>query len=439
MYYIPIDSRKKKVKQFTKEIIMNLGLLSLILLLVAIVIGFVRNVNVGILSIGFAMILTLLFKDQIAAADVIGGFGTSLFVQMVGVTYLFAIINGNGTLELLAKKIVNLVPARAIPFVMFIIGMVLSAAGPGSIPCLAIIPVIAIPISVSAGINPIMTSIIGDMGAMAGRMSPLTPEAAVVRGLMEKQNMTGNTVPIMVCTAVTAVVCCVFVYIYYKGWKVDRTVVTGEKEKLSKFTWQQYLSLAGLVVLAFGVLVLSWNVGLTGFLIGSVLCIIGCGDEKKAVKGIPWNVIIMVLGVGMLMNIVSLSGGVDILVSALESVMNIKTANPIMAILAGIMSFFSSGLGVVFPTLVPICGSLASGIGADGIYLVVMVVIGGTIAGYTPISTTGALIMAGVAQQEDSEKRFPQNKLFVELFAVSVINLVVLAVMAAIGVYGLFV
>lgn len=439
MYYIPIDSRKKKVKQFTKEIIMNLGLLSLILLLVAIVIGFVRNVNVGILSIGFAMILTLLFKDQIAAADVIGGFGTSLFVQMVGVTYLFAIINGNGTLELLAKKIVNLVPARAIPFVMFIIGMVLSAAGPGSIPCLAIIPVIAIPISVSAGINPIMTSIIGDMGAMAGRMSPLTPEAAVVRGLMEKQNMTGNTVPIMVCTAVTAVVCCVFVYIYYKGWKVDQTVVTGEKEKLSKFTWQQYLSLAGLVVLAFGVLVLSWNVGLTGFLIGSVLCIIGCGDEKKAVKGIPWNVIIMVLGVGMLMNIVSLSGGVDILVSALESVMNIKTANPIMAILAGIMSFFSSGLGVVFPTLVPICGSLASGIGADGIYLVVMVVIGGTIAGYTPISTTGALIMAGVAQQEDSEKRFPQNKLFVELFAVSVINLVVLAVMAAIGVYGLFV
>lgn len=337
---------------------MNLGLLSLILLLAAIVIGFVRNVNVGILSIGFAMILILIFKDQIAAADVIGGFGTSLFIQMVGVTYLFAIINGNGTLELLAKKIVNLVPARAIPFVMFIIGMVLSAAGPGSIPCLAIIPVIAIPISVSAGINPIMTSIIGDMGAMAGRMSPLTPESAVVRGLMEKQNMSGNTVPIMVCTAVTAVVCCVFVYIYYKGWKVDQTAVTGEKETLPQFTWQQYMSLVGLVVLAFGVLVLSWNVGLTGFLIGSVLCIVGCGDEKKAVKGIPWNVIIMVLGVGMLMNIVSLSGGVDILVSGLESVMNIKTANPIMAILAGLMSFFSSGLGVVFPTLVPICESL---------------------------------------------------------------------------------
>lgn len=418
---------------------MNLAVISLVLLLAAIVIGFVRNVNVGILSIGFAMILTLLFPDTLSTKDVVSGFSTSLFVQMVGVTYLFAIINGNGTLELLAKKIVNKVPARTIPFVMFLIGMVLSTVGPGSIPCLAIIPVIAIPISISAGINPIMTAIIGDMGAMAGRMSPLTPEAAVVRGLMEEQNLNGNTVPIMICTIVTTLICAALVYIYYRGWKVEKPMQTDEKEVLPKFTWQQMASIAGLLLLAFGVLVLSWNVGLTGFLIGSVLCILGCGKEKKAIAGVPWNVIIMVLGVGILMNVISLSGGVDLLVSALEEVMGEKNAAPVIALLAGIMSFFSSGLGVVFPTLVPICGGLASGIGADGVYLVAMVVIGGTIAGYTPISTTGALIMAGVAQQKDSEERFPQNKMFLELFAVSFINLAVLAVMAMTGVYKFFI
>ena len=418
---------------------MNLAVISLVLLLAAIVIGFVRNVNVGILSIGFAMILTLLFPDTLSTKDVVSGFSTSLFVQMVGVTYLFAIINGNGTLELLAKKIVNKVPARTIPFVMFLIGMVLSAVGPGSIPCLAIIPVIAIPISISAGINPIMTAIIGDMGAMAGRMSPLTPEAAVVRGLMEEQNLNGNTVPIMICTIVTTLICAALVYIYYRGWKVEKPMQTDEKEVLPKFTWQQMASIAGLLLLAFGVLVLSWNVGLTGFLIGSVLCILECGKEKKAIAGVPWNVIIMVLGVGILMNVISLSGGVDLLVSALEKVMGEKSAAPVIALLAGIMSFFSSGLGVVFPTLVPICGGLASGIGADGVYLVAMVVIGGTIAGYTPISTTGALIMAGVAQQKDSEERFPQNKMFLELFAVSFINLAVLAVMAMTGVYKFFI
>ena len=418
---------------------MNLGFLSLILLLAAIILGFLRNANVGIMCIGFAMILTLLFPGQVVAKDVVSGFSTSLFIQMAGVMYLFAIINSNGTLELMAKKIVNLVPARAIPFVMFAIGMALSASGPGSIPCLAIIPVIAIPLSVSAGINPIMTAIIGDMGAMAGRMSPLTPEAAVVRNLMEEQGMVGNTVPIMLCTFLTCVITAALVYIYYKGWKVEKSSATGEKEKLASFSWQQLLSLAGLAVLAVGVLFLGWNVGLTGFLIGSILIVAGCGNEKKAVGGVPWSVIIMVLGVGMLMNIVKVSGGIDLLVEALENVMGPKSAAPIMALTAGIMSFFSSGLGVVFPTLVPVCGSLAQSLGADGVLLVAMVVIGGTIAGYTPISTTGALIMAGVAQQENAEERFPQNKLFIELFAVSFLNLAVLAIMAVIGIYGVIV
>lgn len=416
---------------------MNLGLLSLILLLAAIVIGFLRNANVGIVCIGFAMILTLLYNNEITAKSVISGFSTSLFIQMVGVTYLFAIIHSNGTLELLAKKVVSLVPARAIPVVMFFLGMALSAAGPGSIPCLAIIPVIAIPLSLSAGINPIMTSIIGDMGAMAGRMSPLTPEAAVVRSLMEEQGMNGNTVPIMICTFITAIVVSILIFVYYKGWKIDPSAAGSKKEALPAFTWQQLASLAGLLVLAVGVLFLKWNVGLTGFLVGTILVIAGCGNEKKAISGVPWNVIIMVLGVGMLMNIVSQSGGIDLMVTALESVMGPRSASPIMALTAGLMSFFSSGLGVVFPTLVPMCGSLAASIGADGMQLVAMVVIGGTIAGYTPISTTGALIMAGVAQQENAEERFPQNRLFIELFAVSFLNLAVLAVMSVIGIYSL--
>ena len=415
---------------------MDLSLLSLIMLAIAIVAGFIRNGNVGLLCVGFAMILTLFYGDVVTASDVVAGFSTSLFIQMVGVSYLFAMIQSNGTLELATKKVVNLVPARIIPLVMFFIGMALSASGPGSIPCLAIIPVIAIPLSVSAGINPIMTSIIGDMGAMAGRMSPLTPEAAVVRSLMEEQGMIGDTVPIMICTFLTTVITSILVVIYYKGWKIDTAHATGVKEKLPAFTWQQIMSLIGLLIMAVGALFLGWNVGLTGFLIGAILNILGCGDEKKAIKGVPWNVILMVLGVGMLMNIISISGGIDLLVGAMENIMGPKSGYSIMALAAGILSFFSSGLGVVFPTLIPVCGALAESIGVDGIQMVAMVVIGGTIAGYTPISTTGALIMAGVAQQEDSETRFPQNKLFIELFAVSFLNIIVLAIMALVGVYG---
>ena len=384
---------------------MNLGIISLIALLAAIIIGFVRNVNVGILCMGFSMVLGLVFG--LDAKEILSGFSSSLFIQMVGITYLFAIINSNGTLELLARKMVGLVGKKKalIPFVMYILGFLICAVGPGAIPSLAIIPVIAIPVAISAGINPIMTAIIGDLGVMSGRMSPLTPESAVVRELMEEQGLTGNTIPIMISLTITALIVAVLVYIYYKGWKVEKREDKTE-EALPKFNGKQWLSLAGLLILAVGVLFFSWNVGLTGFLVGSVLIVLDCGEEKKAIKGIPWNVILMVLGVGILMNVISLSGGIDIMVAGLEKIMGHRTAAMIMAITAGFMSFFSSGLGVVFPTLIPTASGLASGLGVGAVELVSVIVIGGTVSGFTPISTTGALIMAGVAQQEGAEEKF---------------------------------
>ncbi len=417
---------------------MNLGAVSLILLLAAIVIGFWRKANVGILCIGFSMILMIAYG--LDSKEVIAGFSSSLFIQMVGITYLFSIINGNGTLELLAKKMVALVGKKRhlIPFVMYILGFIICAVGPGAIPSLAIVPVIAIPVAISAGVNPIMTAVIGDLGVMSGRMSPLTPESAVVRELMEAQGLKGNTIPIMIGMIITALVVAALVYVYYKGWKVDESVSVSE-EKLAKFNARQWFSLAGLLVLAIGALFFSWNVGLTGFLVGTVLVVLGDAQEKKAIAGIPWNVILMVMGVGILMNIISISGGIDIMVAGLEKVMGQHTAAMIMAIAAGIMSFFSSGLGVVFPTLIPTASGLASGLGVSAVQLVTVIVIGGTVSGFTPISTTGALIMAGVAQQENADERFPQNRLFIELFAVSFIALGVLAIFALLGIYGLYI
>lgn len=54
---------------------MNLGLISLICLLAAIVIGFVKNCNVGILCTGIAAVLALVFG--IKASDIIKGFSAS--------------------------------------------------------------------------------------------------------------------------------------------------------------------------------------------------------------------------------------------------------------------------------------------------------------------------------------------------------------------------
>jgi di/tricarboxylate transporter len=415
---------------------MNLGIISLIALLLAIVIGFIRNGNVGILSMAFAMILSIIFK--ISTKDIISGFSSSLCIQMVGITYLFAIINGNGTLSNLANRAMSLVGKKTylIPFVMFVIGYILCATGPGAIPSLAIIPVLAVPVAKSAGINPILLGLIGQMGVQSGRMSPLTPESIVVKELMEKQGIYASTVTIGWCILITELVLLAVVFIYYKGWKIDKTKITSENIKV-KFNTHQKLSIVGLLVLMGGVLFFSWNVGLAGFLIGSILIVLGSGKENESIKAIPWNVILMVMGVGILMNIVIKSGGINIMVMGLEKIMTKRTASTIMSIAAGIMSFFSSGLGVVFPTLIPTSGGLASSLGANPVELCAAVIIGGTVTGYSPISTTGALLMAAVSQNKTIEEKNSQNKMFVELFGVAFAALIILAVLMFSGLFGL--
>ncbi len=414
---------------------MNLGLVSLLALLLAIALGFLKQTNVGIVCMGFAMVVGLIYG--VPMKEIMSGFSSSLFIQMVGITYLFAVINGNGTLTILANKAVGLVGKKKhlIPFVMFIIGYIICAVGPGAIPSLAIIPVLAVPVAVSAGLNPIMVSLIGQMGVQAARMSSLTPEAVVVKELMEAQGLVGDTFPIGLCLLITELCLAAIVYIYYKGWKVNgkAAAVANEEAKIGK---NQIFSLIGLIVLVVGVLFFSWNVGLTGFLIGSILIMIGAGEEKKAVNGVPWNVILMVLGVGILMNIISFTGGIDIMVAALEKIMGEKTAVAVMSVTAGVMSFFSSGLGVVFSTLIPTASGLAASTGANAVQLVAVIVVGGTVTGFSPISTAGALIMAAVSGDKDASEKNPQNKMFIELFGVAFVALAVLFILSILGVYG---
>ena len=89
---------------------MNLGILSLIALVVAIGLGFFRKLNTGLIAIAFAVVLGKMagFKD----GDIINGWSTQLFIMLLGVTFLFSLAQTNGTLELFARKVVALAGKR---------------------------------------------------------------------------------------------------------------------------------------------------------------------------------------------------------------------------------------------------------------------------------------------------------------------------------------
>ena len=121
---------------------MSMEIFSLLLLLAAIALGFLRRMNTGLLSIAFALVLG--HAAGIPDKAVIAGFNSSLFLILLGVTYLFSIAQLNGSLALLAEKVVALTGRRTalVPVVIYLFSTVLSALGPGTVPTIAIMMVL---------------------------------------------------------------------------------------------------------------------------------------------------------------------------------------------------------------------------------------------------------------------------------------------------------
>ena len=90
---------------------MSPALLSLLALLAAIVISFASRLNVGIAAIPLAWAVGA-YAGQPAEA-VLGGFPASLFVTLAGVTLLFALAEGNGTIGNLATRLAALASGRS--------------------------------------------------------------------------------------------------------------------------------------------------------------------------------------------------------------------------------------------------------------------------------------------------------------------------------------
>lgn len=420
---------------------MSLDLLSILLLAAAIIIGFLTKVNVGILSISFALVLGHIMG--VTDKAIISGFGSNLFVTLVGVTFLFSILTENNTIELLAKKIVSLIGSKSwlLPIIIFLTGYGLTAIGPGSIPILAIMPVFAVPVAIARGYHPLMMALIGDFGIFAGRMSPITPESILVHELLAKDNIiSAVTGPIIANQTITGVICALLAFIYYKGYNVSST--SFQTTHLPRFTKEQRVSLLGLAVMVVAVIGFKYNVGLVSFAIGAILLCIKAGHEGPSIKGIPWGVLLMICGVGVLMKLVVDAGGIQLMSAALSVLMNSYTASAVMGVTSGIMSWFSSGLGVVFPTLIPVVGPLANSLGhVSPVELASLVVIGGTFTGVSPFSSTGGLIMAAVMTNQNmtgESQQLSSNNVFMELIIWSVITLVVLTLLALCGVYSLF-
>lgn len=413
---------------------MGIALVSLIILVLVIFIGFFRKINVGLVAI----LAVTIFGAFIGEKDsvIIKGFSSSLFIMLLGVSFLCSIGITNGSLELMSKKILKLSGGYAFiaPVLIYIIGFGIAAIGPGCVPALGIVAALSLPLGKSTGYDSVMLAIIGEIGSFTGRFSPITPESLLIQKLTEPQGITNYQSIVLIYASVTTIILSIIIFIIFKGYKVKTQKM--EQNEIPSFNKNQIFTLIGFLIVIIACTFYKRNVGLISFAVGILLILIKAADEKVVFKAISWSTLLMITGFGMLMDIVILVGGVSLLSDSLAKIMTPHTAVAIQGLTGGIMSWFSSAIGVVWPTLVPTVGSIANSVGVPADSLISILCLTASFAGLSPASTGGGLIMAANATDPDFTKE-KENKLFIKLFAISVLMVILIVIAALFGLYSI--
>lgn len=415
---------------------MSIALFSLFLLVAVIALAFFFKMNAGLLSIAFAMIFGSFIG--MSSKDIVAGFGYKLFMTLLGVMFLFSMCQQNGTLELLAKKTVALAgkQTRLIPIIVFLLAAVMAGIGCGTVPVMSLMAVFTIALAIQMESDPILLLSCGLLGSQAGGLTPLASTGILGMQLASAEGVDNIQPTFMGGQFISSFIFMLILYVILKGYKIHSDNPYNLKE-LPKLNREQWLSIGAILAVVVAVLIFKLDVGLCSFVAGVALILLKTAKEKEAISHIPWSTLILITGVGVLMNVVMKAGGIDLLASSLASIMNDHTVVPFMGLTGGIMSWFSSTSGVVMPTLIPTVKTTLDAMHSTvspAIVITALTVTAHT-AGCSPVSTGGALGLSSYVGQAQCTPEM-ERKLFIKLFAVAILGVIWNTFFAAIGGFG---
>ena len=395
--------------------------LSILGLIIAIAVGYFRKVNIGMLCISFAFLIGH-FLVGLPYREIVTGWPLNLFFMLLAMTLLFGIAGVNGTLELIAKKVVEATGGRTrlIPPAFFVMSAVLAGLGAGNIAIAALVIPIAMTVSFEHKIQPLFMAAMVIAGANAGGLSPIAP-AGIIAGTLSEEIGLDISLHIFRTQVTAQAILAALMYFYFRGYRLesanDETAV-----RSGSFSRAQKTTLAVFLLVVCAILFGKTDIGLTAFTGAVILLLLKTADEKSALESVPWSTIILISGVGMLVRVAESAGGIEIMSSILTSFMTGRTSAPIMAVVGGMLSTVSSAQGVAMPTLIPAVPGIVSEIGGDPARIVSAIVIGAHMVTVSPISTLGAMAMATAGI------RVNKDKLFKDLFVLAVMGILYAAV-----------
>jgi Na+/H+ antiporter NhaD/arsenite permease-like protein len=391
---------------------MSLGELTLGALALAIVLSCTSRLNVGLLAIALAWVIGVYF-GHLPLREVTAGFPVDLFLTLAGVTLLFSQARVNGTLDIVAHNAVRLCRGRVglVPIMYFVLGAALASAGPGNIATTGLLAPMAMATALRMNISPFLMAIMVGNGCNSGSLSPLAPTGIIVTGLMNRIGLGGHEVYSWLFNMLAHAIVAFAGYLIFGGAKLlvraDR--VDMEAEPVQRLDRHQGITLGMIGVLILGVIFGGFNVGMAAFAAAVLLSLLRAADDHDAIKKMPWGTILMVCGVTVLIGLLEKTGGMDIFTNLLSSIATQATVIPFLGFIIGLVSAYSSTSGVVLPAFLPTVPGLIEKLGGGSALAIASTMnIAGHLVDVSPLSTIGALCIAGVPAGEQSRKLFNQ-------------------------------
>ena len=425
-------------------------LIIMIAILLAIAIGYKTKINIGLFAIVFAYLIGS-FGLDLTASQVVNFWPIKIFFIIFAVTLFYNVAMVNGALEKLASHLLYACRNFPIflPLAIFASATVIAALGAGFYTVLAFMAPMTLLLCQKTGMSKIIGGMAVNYGALAGANFMTSQSGVIFRGIMEgvgvepAQAFTNSTA-IFVTTLIVPIVV-IGSYLLFNHKKLNINITA---EKPAPFDPKQKQSLILIITLMAVVLIIpilnlimphnhliaflnsKVDIGFMAIIFAVISLLLKLADEKKVVAMVPWGTLIMICGVGMLIEVAIQAGVINELSDWVSTTIPFWVIPVAMCVIGAFMSLFASTLGVVTPALFPIVPAIAVATGYNPTVLFVCIVVGAQASAISPFSSGGSLILGSTPQAVN------QSQLFNDLLFRAVPLGFIAALLAAVVVQG---
>lgn len=401
-------------------------ILTVIAIFAAIIIGWKTKINTGLIAMAFAYLIGMGLLGMSSRSLLALWPNNVIFYLMIATLY-FSFATENGTMEVLAKKLLRLVNGKAwaVPWMLYLVSLIIGLLGAGSAGCAIVLP-IAYAIGMLTGHDLTFIGVGVGLILQIGNDNPFYGQMGLIGlGLIQDSPLAEHafayTFNVWIFSIIKQTLVFTVLYFLTKGYKGKNVEI--DREEALSFNSQQKTTLV-ITLVALGAVVLSKilntfisNPAIRKFstmmepqyilVCATVLmAALKLGDTKKAFSKLPMNTVFMIAGVTMLMGVCKEAGMVDVISGWIsESVPRGLILGCLTAVCA-FTSCFSGAVSVVCPLFYPMVPALAASSGLPASALYTAIYVGATTTSSFPFSSGGGTTMTFAPTDEIREGMF---------------------------------